>query len=77
MLPCNFISCILGRAPRTKEDSTQFPLNHGSRKRRHNGVVLGYLTSTSILRVDGLSTGPPGFWMSQIQFTIVYIYICM
>ena len=27
----------------------------------HNGVVLGHLKSIGISRVDGLSTGPPGF----------------
>ena len=37
-----------------------FSLNHGSRKRGHDGVVSGYSTSTSISRVDGLSTGPLG-----------------
>ena len=31
-----------------------------SEKRGHDGVVSGYLTSTSIPRVDRLSTGPPG-----------------
>ena len=29
-------------------------------KRGHDGVVSGYSTSTSIPRVDRLSTGPPG-----------------
>ena len=27
----------------------------------HNSVVLGYPKFTGIPRVDGLSTGPPGF----------------
>ena len=31
-----------------------------SRKRGHDVVVSGYSTSTSIPRIDGLSTGPPG-----------------
>ena len=31
-----------------------------SRKRGHDGVVSGYSTSTSIPRIDGLSTGPLG-----------------
>ena len=32
----------------------------------HNSVVSGYLKSTGIPRVDGLSTGPPGFGASQL-----------
>ena len=28
-------------------------------------VVLRYATPTGIPRVDGLSMGPSGFWMSQ------------
>ena len=39
--------CILGRSPRTKETLPDFLW-----------VVSGYPTSTSILRVDGLSTDP-------------------
>ena len=31
----------------------------------HNSVVLGSPKSTGIPRVDGLSTGPPGFRASQ------------
>ena len=31
-------------------------------------MVSGYSTSTSIPRVDGLSTGPPGFGASQYFF---------
>ena len=42
MLPCFCSNCILGRAPRTKETLSDFFLNHGSRKRGHNGVVVGY-----------------------------------
>ena len=58
MLPCNCTGCILGRAPRTKETLPDFTLNHGSWKMGLYGVVSGYSTSTSIPRVDGLSTGP-------------------
>ena len=53
--PCVVIvNCLgqvlyLGRASRTKETLPDF---HECR--------VGYPTSTSILRVDGLSTGPPG-----------------
>ena len=50
-------SCILGRAPFTKE-TAQFSLNLESWKRGLNGVVPGYPTSTNIPRVDGLSTDP-------------------
>ena len=32
----------------------------------HNNVVSGYLKSTRISRVDGLSTGPLGFGASQL-----------
>ena len=32
----------------------------------HNYVVSGYLKFIGISRVDGLSTGPPGFGVSQI-----------
>ena len=32
----------------------------------HDGVGSGYSTSTSIPRVDGLSTGSPGFGASQL-----------
>ena len=39
----------LGRAPRTKETLPDFP-----------ECRVGYPTSTSIPRVDGLSMGPPG-----------------
>ena len=59
MLPCNYTGCIFGRTPHTKE-TARFSLNHGSRKKGHDGVVSGYSTSTGIPRVDGLSTGPPG-----------------
>ena len=31
----------------------------------HKSVVSGYPKSTRILRVDGLSMGPPGFGVSQ------------
>ena len=31
----------------------------------YNSVVLGYPKSIGIPRVDGLSTGPPGFRASQ------------
>ena len=31
----------------------------------HNSVVSGYLKSTGILWVDGLSTGSPGFGATQ------------
>ena len=31
----------------------------------HNSVVSGQPKSTGILRVNWLSTGPPGFWASQ------------
>ena len=41
--------CTLGRAPRTNETLPNFP-----------ECRVGYPTSTSIPRVDGLSTGPPG-----------------
>ena len=33
----------------------------------HNSVVLGYPKSIGILWVDGLSTGPPGFGVSQLD----------
>ena len=58
MLPGFFTGCILGRAPRTKETLSYFCLNHGSRKRGHNGVVSGYPTTTSFSRVDELSIDP-------------------
>ena len=32
----------------------------------HNSVVSSYQKSIGILRVDGLSTGPPGFQASQV-----------
>ena len=32
----------------------------------HNNVVSGYLKSTGISWVDGLSTGPPGFRASHL-----------
>ena len=32
---------------------------------RHNSVVLGYSKSVRIPWIDGLSTGPPGFRVSQ------------
>ena len=40
--------CTLGKAPRTKETLPDFC-----------ECLAGYPTSTSIPRVDGLSTGPP------------------
>ena len=46
--------------PRTKETLPIFVKSWVSEKRGHDGVVSGYLTSTSIPRVDRLSTGPPG-----------------
>ena len=33
----------------------------------HDSVVSGYPKSTEILRVDKLSTGPPGFGASQLD----------
>ena len=33
----------------------------------HNSVVSSYLKSLGILRVNGLSMGPPGFGASQIM----------
>ena len=32
----------------------------------HNSVVSGYPKSIGIPWVDGLSTGPPGFWVLQL-----------
>ena len=58
MLPGFCIGCILDRAHRTKETLLNFFLNHGSRKRGHDGMVSGYPTSTSFPLVDGLSTDP-------------------
>ena len=37
----------------------------------HNSVVLSYLKSTGIPRVDGLSTGPPGFGASHLPFVSI------
>ena len=37
----------------------------------HNSVVSSYLKSIGILRVDGLSTGPPGFGASHILIKIL------
>ena len=34
---------------------------------RHNSVVSGYPKSTGIPLVDGLSTGPPSFGVSQLS----------
>ena len=40
----------------------------------HNSVVLGHPKSTGILRVDGLSTGPPDLGchslVSELKLTI-------
>ena len=33
----------------------------------YNSVVSGYLKSIGILRIDGLSTGPPDFRTSQLH----------
>ena len=41
-----------------KGDSVRFLLNHGFRKRGHDGVVSGYPTSMSLPLVDELSTDP-------------------
>ena len=39
----------------------------------HNSVVSGHLKSTGILRIDGLSTGPPGLGrhilVSELRYT--------
>ena len=48
--------CTLGRAPHTKETLADF--HEWYRVTRHPRVVSGYPTSTSIPRVDGLSTDP-------------------
>ena len=41
-----------------KGDFARFMLNHESLKEGHGGVVSGYTTSTSLPRVNGLSTNP-------------------
>ena len=40
----------------------------------HNDLVSGYPKSTRIMRVDGLSTGPSGFLVSQ-GFTFLMLII--
>ena len=58
MLPGFLYKLYFGSSFLYKGDSVQFSLNHGSWKRGQGGVVLGYPTSTSLPRVDGLSTDP-------------------
>ena len=38
----------------------------------HNSVVSGHLKSTRIPRVDGLSTGPPSFGVSQVAISQLF-----
>ena len=38
----------------------------------YNSVVSGYPKSTGISRVDGLSTGPPGFGASQLVLGVAW-----
>ena len=75
----------MGRAPRIKETSVRFSLNHGSQRRGHGGVVLGYTTSTSLLWVDGLSTNPRVLgrhswddWLNSFKGKMIRIFVkCM
>ena len=39
---------------------------------RYNSVVSGHLKSTEILRVDGLSTGPPDLGCHKLS----YVSLC-
>ena len=40
----------------------------------HNSVVSGYPKSTGIMRVEGLSMGPPSFRASQTLFKSAIVF---
>ena len=43
----------------------------------HNSVVSGHPKSTGILRVDGLSTGPPDLGRHKVSIRNQYVLFCI